>query len=74
MVVVLDDLYGLPVTSGAVGVMEGRQFAPGDALYRPHHPLESLVVEGGAVVVPGCDTGQQDALDCASVKVCQCSG
>ena len=60
VVVVLDDLSGLPVTSGAVGVLEGRQFAPGDALCRPHHPLESLVVEGGAV-----------ALDCASVKVCQ---
>ena len=25
MVVVLDDLFGLPVTSGAVGVLEGRQ-------------------------------------------------
>jgi hypothetical protein len=24
VVVVLDDLYGLPVISGAVGVMEGR--------------------------------------------------
>ena len=29
------------------------------------------VMEGGAVVVPGCDTARQDALDCASVKVCQ---
>ena len=51
VVVVLVDLFGLPVTSGAVGVLEGRWFAPGDALGRPHHPLESLVVEGGAVAV-----------------------
>ena len=29
VVVVLDDLYGLPVTSGGVGVLEGRSFAPG---------------------------------------------
>jgi hypothetical protein len=28
VVVVLDDLFGLPVTSGAVGVLEGRLFAP----------------------------------------------
>ena len=71
MVVVLDDLFGLPVTLGAVGVMEGRLFAPGDALCRPHHPLESLAVEDGDVAVPGCDTARQNALDCASVKVCQ---
>ena len=38
MVDVLDDLFGLPVMSGAVGVLEGRQCAPGDALGRPHHP------------------------------------
>ena len=72
MVVVLDDLFGLPVTSGGVGVLEGRQFAPGDALCRPHYPLESLAVVGGAVAVPGSDTALQDALDCASVKVCEC--
>ena len=70
MVVVLDDLYGLPVTSG--GVLEGRSFAPGDALCRPHYPLESLMVVGGAVAIPGGDTARQDALDCASVKVCEC--
>ena len=74
MVVVLDDLYGLPVTSGGVGVLEGRLFAPGDALCRLHHPLESLAVEGGAVAIPGCDTARQDALDSASVKVCQSFG
>jgi hypothetical protein len=28
-VVILDDLFGLPVTSGAVGVLEARSFAPG---------------------------------------------
>ena len=56
VVVVLDDLFGLPVTSGAICVLEGRQYSPGDALCRPHHPLESLAVEGGAVAVPGCDT------------------
>ena len=72
MVVVLDDLFGLPVTSGGVGVLEGRRFAPGDALCRPHYPLESLTVVGGAVAVPGGHTARQHALDCASVKVCEC--
>ena len=38
-------------------------------LCRPHHPLESTAVEGGAVAVPGGDTARQDALDYASVKV-----
>jgi hypothetical protein len=56
VVVVLDDLIGLPVTSGAVGVLEGRQFAHGDELCRPHHPLENLAVVGGLVAVPGSDT------------------
>ena len=41
MVVVLDDLFGIPVTSGAVGVLQGRQCVPGDALGRQHQPLES---------------------------------
>ena len=56
MVDVLDDLFGLSVTSGPVGVLEGRQRAPGDALCRPHHPLESPTVAGGAVAVKGGDT------------------
>ena len=34
-------------------------------------PLESPVVVGGAVAVPGGDTARQDALNCASVKVCE---
>ena len=38
MVEVLDDRFGLPVTSGAVGVLEGRYFAPGDELGRPAPP------------------------------------
>ena len=42
---------------------------PGDVLGRPHYPLESPAVVGGAVAVPGGDTARQDALDCASVKV-----
>ena len=49
---VLHDLFGLPVTLGAVGVLEGGQCAPGDALSRPHHPLESLAVAGGAIAIP----------------------
>ena len=49
VVVVLDDLFGLPVTSGGVGVLEGREFASGDALCRQHHPLESPAVVGGVV-------------------------
>ena len=48
---VLDYLFGLPVTSGAVGVMEGRQCAPSDVLGRPHHPLKSPSVVGLAVAV-----------------------
>ena len=40
---VLDGLFVLPVTSGAVGILEGRQCAPGDALGRLHHPLENPV-------------------------------
>ena len=70
MVAVLDDLYGHPVTSGGVCVLEGRSFAPGDALGRPHHPLESPAVEGDAAAVPGGDTARQDALNFTSVKVC----
>ena len=72
MVVALDDLFGLHVTSGAVGVLEGRLFAPGDAMCRPHNPLESLAVEGGAIAIPGGAPARQDALDCASLKVCEC--
>ena len=36
-----------------------------------HHPLESPVVECGPVAVPGSDTARRDALNCASVKVCE---
>jgi hypothetical protein len=50
VVVVLDDLFGLPVTSGAVGVIEGR----------PRHPLESPAVAGGAVAVPFGIQARQD--------------
>jgi hypothetical protein len=50
------------VTSGGVGVLEGR----------PHYPPESLAVVCRAVALPGGDTAQQDALDCAFVKVCEC--
>jgi hypothetical protein len=70
VVVVLDDLFGLPVTSGAVGVLESREFAPGNALGRSYQPLESPVVAGGVVAIPGGDTARQDALNCASIKVC----
>ena len=59
VVFVLDDLFGLLVTSGAVGVLEGRQCAPGDALCRAHDPLESLAVAGSAVAVPGDDTADR---------------
>ena len=41
VVVVLDDLFGLPVTLGGVGVLDGREFAPGDALGRPHQPQDA---------------------------------
>ena len=62
-------IFGLPVTSDAVVVLEVRQYAPGDALGRRYHLLESPVVAGGAVSVPGDDTAQQDDLNCPSVKV-----
>ena len=65
------DLFGLPVTSDSVGVLEGRQCSPGDALGRPHNPLESPAVAGSAVALPGGDTARQDALNCAPVKVCE---
>ena len=52
---VLDDLFGLPMASGAVGVQESGKFTPGDALGRPHQPLESFAIVGGAFAVPtGC--------------------
>ena len=53
---VLDYIFGLPVTLGAVDVLEGRQCAPGDAMSRPHHPLVSPAVAGSTVSVPGSDT------------------
>ena len=40
---------GLPLSLGALAVLEGRQCVPGDALGRPYHPLESPAVAGGAV-------------------------
>ena len=55
---VLDDLFGLSMTLGAVGVLEGRQCAPGDALCRLHHPLESPIVAGGAGTIPGSESAQ----------------
>ena len=65
VVIVLDNLFCLPVTSGVVDVLEGRYHALG----RPHHPLESPEVVGGAVTVSGGDTARHDALNCAPVKV-----
>jgi hypothetical protein len=62
-VVVVLDLFGLPVTSGAVGV-RGQVV---EVFGRPHHPLESPAFAGGAV--PGGDTARQDAHHCAAVKV-----
>ena len=38
VVEVLDDLLGLPVTPGAVGILEDRQCAPGDALGKTAPP------------------------------------
>ena len=64
----LDDLFCLPVTSGVVGILEGRYFAPGNDLCRPHHPLESHAGVGGAVAVPGGETARQHVLNCAPVK------
>ena len=36
-----------------------------------HHPLESYVVEVGAIAVLGGDAAQQNALNGASVEVCE---
>ena len=65
---VLDDLFGLPMTLGAVDDLEGRQCAPGDVLGRAHHPLESPVAD---IAAPEGDTAQRDALNGASVKFCE---
>ena len=59
MVDVLDDLFGLPVISGAVGVLAGRQCTTGDALDRPHHPLES---PAGAVQLQYREVIQPDRM------------
>ena len=53
MAQVVDVLFGLHETSGAVGGLEGRQCAPGDALCKPHHSLKSHAVAGGEVAIPG---------------------
>ena len=65
------DLFGLPVTSGSVGVLEGRQCAPSDALGKSHHPLESPAVVDGAIAVPGGDRAQHDAPNGASIEICE---
>ena len=70
MAEVLNDLLGLPLTPSSVNVLEGRQYAPGDALGCPHHPLESDAVEGGAVAIPGGDASRQNSLNVSSVEVC----
>ena len=70
MVIVLDYLFGLPLTLGAVGP-GGQVVSPADVLGRSHHPPESPAVVGGAVAIPGGDTARQDALYCASIKVCK---
>ena len=57
---VLDTHPGLPVTPDAKDAPEGRQCSPHDALGRPHHPLESPAVAGGAVTVPGDDTARTE--------------
>ena len=61
----LDLLFGIPVTSGALGMQEGGTIAPGKALGRQHH-LSGAVV-GSALAIPCGDTARQDALNCASV-------
>ena len=70
-VVVLDNRFGLPMTSGGVGVLGAGSLPPVMRCKRLHHPLESLAVEGGVVAVPGSDSARQDALNYASVKVCE---
>ena len=67
----LDYPFSLPVTLGTVGVLDGRQCVPCDPLGRPYHPLERPPVVGGAVAIPGGDAAWQDALNCASLKVCE---
>ncbi|XP_064781909.1 uncharacterized protein LOC135506453 [Oncorhynchus masou masou] len=59
MLVLLDSTVQQYLT----GVLEGRSFAPGDSLCRPHHPLESPAIVDGAIAVAGGDTAQQDALN-----------
>jgi hypothetical protein len=42
---VLHGLLGVPMTPGAVDVLEGMQCVPGAVLGRPHHPLENPAVK-----------------------------
>ena len=63
--------FGLPVTLGAVGVLEGRQCVPGEAFGRPHHPLMTPEVAGAAVSVPGGEIARQESLNCESVNLCE---
>ena len=67
VVVVLGDLFGLPVSLGAVDVLGGKVVYPRCALGRLHHPLESPAVAGSAVAGPDGDTARQEALNCAYV-------
>jgi hypothetical protein len=61
---VLDDFFGLPVTLGAVGVLE---FYVGHTAPPSGQPCGWV----SAVAVPGGDTARQDAFNCASVNVCE---
>ena len=57
MAEILDDLLGLPVTPGAVDVLEGRQYVPGDVFVEviflaPHR--QSSLIDGeiqGAIII-----------------------
>jgi hypothetical protein len=59
---VLDDLFGLPVTLSAVGVLEGRQWAPSDM-------LGSTEAGGCEVAIQVDDAARQNALNGGSVKL-----
>ena len=63
---VLDYLFGLPVTLSAVGVLDGRQWAP--VMRWADHTLLWRALRLRAVQLP---YQVMDALDCASVKRCE---
>ena len=59
----------LPQVPLEVHVLNRWEHGTSDGQGRLHHLLKVLVVESGAVSIPGCDAAGQDALSGAAVEV-----